>query len=44
MENKLIHNLEQNICDNLKTNNLIFGCGKPVLFNANNKALIFDYI
>ena len=34
----------KNICDDLTVNNLIYGCGKPFLIDANNKALICDYI
>ena len=36
--------LNKNICDDLTTDNLIYGRRKPFLIDANNKALICDYI
>jgi hypothetical protein len=36
--------LNKNICDELASNNLIYGCGKPFRIDDNNKALICDYI
>ena len=34
----------KNICDDLSTNNLIYGCGKPFRIDGNNNVLICEYI
>ena len=34
----------KNICDELSSNNLIYGCGKPSRIDNNNNVLICEYI
>ena len=36
--------LNNNICDELALNNLIYGCGKPFRIDGNNNVLICEYI
>ena len=36
--------LHKTLCDELATNNLIYGCGKPFRIDDNNKVIICDYI
>ena len=32
------------ICDELTSNDLIYGCGKPFYIDSNNKLIVCDYI
>ena len=42
---KQIHpHLNKELCDELSSNNLIYGCGKPFRIDENNNPLICDYI